>query len=401
MNPSLKDPMSDVDFRVPTAYKEGWLNARKINKEVADNYVSHTTIGDPELDPVMDEIIDLPNTQLISFVRAGIQEEKNEFKKAPLALRNFFKNLETPDWVDYVEYEEASRAFFSNVNNMLIGYAIGSAIEGFSTLVSKSFAITGRVPGLGPNAVRRLRQNNRHMIEVYYPGGLHRQNDGWKISTRIRFIHSRIRSMMKLEPEWDTEAWGTPISAAHVGGVSLFTFSLRQFEHAISMGSVINARQKESIVKTWRYAGYLLGTPLSILHESEEDLRTMRYIASICEPPPTDTAIAVCKSVFLALPEMAGLTEPKAQKEMKMYAYRLSRSLIGNQLANKLLFPKTSTLGVLTWYKTTKFLDALLEGYHESTSSHFAQLFDAAAYDLGGIDYRLPDHVKSHLSSPY
>ena len=390
-----------VDFRVPTAYEAGWLQARKINREFADNYVRHTTIGDPELDPVMDEIIELSNVKLIGFIRAGIEEDKTEFRKAPLVLRNFFKDLETPTWVDLDEFKDASRAFFANVNNMLIGYAIGSAIEGFSTLVSKSFSITGRVPGLGPNAVRRLQQNNRHMIEVYYPGGLRRQNDGWKVSTRIRFIHSRIRSLMKREEEWDTDAWGTPISAAHVGGVSLFTFSIRQFEHAIKMGSQVTDKQKDSIVKTWRYAGYLLGTPDSILHKNDSDMRTMRYIAGICEPPPTDTSLKVCKSVYQALPEMAGLTDPKEQEEMRMFAYRLSRALIGNQLADKLKFPKTSRLGVLTLYKLNKFIDTLTEGYSASASAHFSQLFDATAYDLGGIDYRMPDHVKSDLSSPY
>ena len=49
---------------------------------------------------------------------------------------------------------------------------------------------------------------------------------------------ARKRKTGKGGPEaWDHEAWETPLSAAHLGGFSLYTFSIRQFEHAASMGS--------------------------------------------------------------------------------------------------------------------------------------------------------------------
>ncbi len=76
-----------------------------------------------------------------------------------------------PPWVDFESFKPGMRAFHANMSNMLIAYAVGSAVEGFSTLVSKSFSLTGRVTGLGPGGERRLRQNNRHMVEVYFPDG--------------------------------------------------------------------------------------------------------------------------------------------------------------------------------------------------------------------------------------
>ncbi len=30
------------------------------------------------------------------------------------------------------------------------------------------------------NGVRRLRQNNRHFLDIFFPGGLARNGDGWK-----------------------------------------------------------------------------------------------------------------------------------------------------------------------------------------------------------------------------
>ena len=39
---------------VPSAYIEGHIKAREHDPRIADNYIKHTTIGDPELDPLME-----------------------------------------------------------------------------------------------------------------------------------------------------------------------------------------------------------------------------------------------------------------------------------------------------------------------------------------------------------
>ncbi|MDE0409924.1 MAG: hypothetical protein OXN81_18915, partial [Alphaproteobacteria bacterium] len=199
----------------PSAYVEGYARARAVDPETADNYIRHTTVGDPGLDPVMDELASLPPSEMHRFVRAGVeQDDEDTLRLAPQVLRDFFDNAQAPDWVDFEAFKPGQRAFYANISNILIAFAVGSAVEGFSTLVSKSFSITGRVPNLGPGAVRRLRWNNRHTIEAYLPGGLLRDGEGWKVSMRIRFIHARIRKLLAESEAWDHEAWGTPLSAA-------------------------------------------------------------------------------------------------------------------------------------------------------------------------------------------
>ena len=320
-------------------------------------------------------------------------------------LRNFFVKVDedVPEWVDFDSFTAGRRACYANMTNMLIAYAIGSAVEGFSTLVSKSFSITGRVHTLGPGAIRRLRQNNRHMVEIYYPGGLRRDGDGWKISMRIRFIHARIRKLLAESDRWDHEAWGVPLSMAHVGGISLFTFSIRQFEHAIRMGSSISEEERDSIVKVWRYAGYLLGTPESILFKDEAEARQLYKIAHLCEPPPDSDALAVANSVFKAIPIMSGLETEAEKKTLEMYAYRLSRALIGNRLADEFGYPDTirTSSVVLTYYRFKKMVEKLLLGHINVKRDAFAQIFDSAQYDEGGISYRMPDHFLASKSSQW
>ena len=127
----------------------------------------------------------------------------------------FFEQSSTlPDWVDFSEFAPAIRMFHRNSRLVLVAFVGGVLVEGFTTNIAKSFFITGRVRDQG---VRRLKQNNRHMMDILLPGGLERLGDGWKLSVRIRIIHARIRRLLNNSDEWDTEAWGVPISSAHLG----------------------------------------------------------------------------------------------------------------------------------------------------------------------------------------
>lgn len=391
--------------QVPSAYAEGYAKARHLDPEAANNYIRHTAVGDPELDPVMDELSGLPPPALHMYIKAGIEQQADVLRSAPQALRDFFDKVDhdVPSWVDFDSYWPGTQAFFANMGNMLIAYAVGSAVEGFSTLVSKSFSISGRVTGLGAGAERRLRQNNRHMVEVYYPDGLKRGGDGWKISTRIRFIHSQMRRLLGESDAWDHEAWGTPLSASHVGGIALFTFSIRQFEHAISMGSSISQEQRDAIVRIWRYAGYLLGVPESILFTNEQEARRTYEIGHLCEPAPDVDAVGVANAVFKAIPQMAGVTGEAETKSLQMYAYRLSRALIGNKLADQYGYPNTIRVKflVLTYYRVRQLMLNLMAGRQRVRVADFTQIFEAAQYDAGGISYRMPDHARSAKQSPW
>lgn len=71
-----------------------------------------------------------------------------------------------------------------------------------------------------------------------------------------------------------------------MGGIALYTFSIRQFEHAVSMGSSISPEERETIVKIWRYGGHVLGVPEAILFTSEAEARRIYEIGHLCEPPP-------------------------------------------------------------------------------------------------------------------
>lgn len=386
----------------PSAYVEGYRKARRYDKALADNYIRHTTVGDPALDPVMEEVSSLPPHHLHRFIKAGIDQEEEGLRAAPQALRGFFRNLEDPPWFDYEAFRPGVRAFHLNTTKILVAFVTGVLIEGFATMIAKSFATTGRV--LSPlTARRRLMQNNRHLLEVFFPGGLRRDGDGWKLSMRLRFVHARVRHLLANSDAWDADAWGTPISAAHLG-FAITVFSMRLLQHSVSVGARFSEEDKESVLQVWRYAGYVMGVPEAILFASEKHAREIFDVAHLCEPAPDGDSATMANALVEAIPLTAGIEDPEEQIAVKDLAYRLSRSLIGNRLADQLQFPKTNTFGVLLGYRLKQRFQHLLKSQQLIRSENFCQMLEISVYDeavLGAMSYRMPDHVRASKSSPW
>ena len=236
-----------------------------------------------------------------------------------------------------------------------MAFVTGVLVEGFSTLIAKSFNITGRVS----TTKRRLQQNNRHMMDIFFPGGLQRHGDGWKLSTRTRFVHTRIRNLLVKSDDWNHEAWGTPVSAAHPG-FAISVFSKRLVEYSLKVGAVLNKEKQESIIKVWRYAGYLMGIPETILYKTSKEAEEIYRIGYMCEPLPDADSIGVANMLINAIPSVADINDPVEREKLTDLAYRLSRALIGNRLADQFQFPKIATFGALWMYRMKERVHRML-----------------------------------------
>ena len=385
-----------MTLQIPIAYKAGYAKACRSDAVLAEKYVMHTTIGDPELDPVMEELSSLPTRQLHHFIAAGIEEQHEELRKAPESLRQFFKNLKEPSWLDHDAFRPGTFTYTKNVYLMLTAFVSGVLVEGFSTLIAKSFNITGRVA----SEKRRLQQNNRHMTEIFYPMGLQRENDGWKLSTRIRFVHSRIRNLLAKSDIWEHETWGVPVSTAHLG-FAISVFSMRLLEYSKAVGARFTKEEEKSVMDIWRYAGYLMGIPESILYTDADEAKKIYAISYLAEPPPDEDSIAVANLLITSIPQIANMTDEEECQKLLNLAYTLSRALIGNRLANSFQFPKTRTLGALFIYRLKQRALRLLSDTQSVRSQNFTQLLEISVYDEGGLSYKLPNHVLSAQSDKW
>ena len=389
--------VSNVTATQPSAYLDGYEKARLYDQAAADNYLKHTTIGDPELDPIMEELsAELSPGDLHRFIGAGIEQNDEVLHFAPRSLRDFFNNFQEPSWLYYEGFRPGSRAFHGNVDLMLAAFVTGVLVEGFSTLIAKSFKVTGRVA----TTRRRLQQNNRHMLEIFFPAGLQRNSEGWKLSMRIRFVHARIRGLLANSDDWNHEAWGTPVSAAHLG-FAISVFSKRLLEYSMLLGAKFDREERQSVLAIWRYAGYLMGIPETILYRDGPAAEKMYNVGVLCEPTPDADSIAVANTLIKAIPTVANVQDPGAQEKLLGLAYRLSRALIGDKLADSFEFPQNRKFATLFKYRMQQRLMRLMRSNKVVRSNNFTQLLQIAVYDDEGLSYRMPDHVHTSKSSPW
>ena len=390
---------------IPTDYDNpGHARALALEPEMAGNYIAHTTIGDPLADAAVEALSAMKRSEASRIVAAYMSPlDGKDRPDAPPAVHALFDEVLTPpDWLDLPALTAGIHMFHRNRKMVIAGMLAGVLVEGFSTNISESFFITGRLRDQG---VRRLQQNNRHMVEIFLPGGMGPYGDGWRLSFRIRLVHAQVRYLLKNSEEWDTDALGVPLSSAHVG-YAITAFSARLLKHMRSLGAKFSEEEAESFMATWRYSGLLMGIPESILFHGEEDALKLYEIGAMCEPDPSASSIVLANSLVNSAPLVVGINDPTEGQKLSQYVYKVSRALIGDTLANQLNYPKQSTFGVLPWFRVQARYDRLTLRFlpkiaRKSNISNFTTLLSGAWYHDEGITYDLPDHVYAEESSKW
>ena len=278
----------------------------------------------------------LPSAETHALLARVLQDPHELPQETPESLRRFIAEvLVVPDWFDEDVAKTASRAFLRNSDIVLAGLVGGSIVEGFATLISKSFRIRGRITGAG---VRRLKQNGLQLIEQYLPGGISPLGDGWKLTLRVRLVHAISRLLIDESEEWNRERYGLPISAATVL-LAGSAFSGRLMQHVAALGGDFSREEREAYVQVWRYTGILIGIPEEILFHDEASAVHAFEMGRLCEPRPDVDAIIMANSIVNSAPLVIGIEEPAARRRLAGFAYEISRGLIGNDLADAFMFP--------------------------------------------------------------
>ena len=389
-------------MKIPSAYRSGYEKARALNPELAAKYVEHTTVGDPEADDVVDALASFDQREAHRFIQAGMEQDSKALADAPLALREFFERIETPPpWFDPDSVHAGCRAFHE-YSDLFIPAFFVVTLQNAATLISKAFYMTGRVKTT--HGLRRIRQNTRHFIEIMLPGALERHGEGWKLSVRIRLVHAQVRRLLRATGNWDEAEFGVPLSAAHMA-LSSANFSATMLWQAERLGARPGAEPRASFMQIWRYASWLIGSPEPLLFEGDESRTAeLHRIATACEPPPGDESAVIANALVNAVPQVAGVVDPVEQRKMALHVFRVSRALLGNEVADRLRFPRQRTAGLLAWLRWKRGIRGAAHRLAPRMAgrwrgNNFAFLLDASM--IPDLSYRLPDRLEAEKTSPW
>jgi hypothetical protein len=214
-----------------------------------------------------------------------------------------------------------------------------------------------------------------------------------------------VRHLLNNSEDWDTEAWGIPISSAHLG-YSIAAFSARLLKHMKTLGAVYSDEEGESFMAVWRYTGHLMGIPETILFRNEEEALKLYDLGIVCEPDVPIESVVMAHSLVNSAPLIAGMTSPEDRRKLARYVYRISRGLIGRDVADQLMYPSYSSFGVVTAFRFQQRFGHILTKLRPKRAQNddytrFTSLLEASVFDEEGIRYNLPDHVYSEESSKW
>ena len=388
---------------IPSVYLCGHRSARRLDCDFADRYVRHTLVGDPLADDVVAELAERQPGKSHALIARALDYHREPPKDVPEPLRAFVGQLaEPPEWFDRDLAEAACRGFLRN-SDMVLGALVGGAIiEGFSTLISKSFRVRGRILD---NGVRRLKQNLIQLLEQFMPGGVRPGSDGWKLSIRIRLVHAQARRLLVHAPEWDQATHGLPLNAAQML-LGSAAFSGRLMQHVARLGGDFSVEEREGYVHVWRYTALLLGVPEEILFTDYASSVRAFELAAVCEPPPDDDAIIMANSIINSAPIVLRVGEPDERRSMAAYIYQVSRELIGDRLADALRYPPARRRKELPLLRLRNYGDQMLRKHlpvvgKRRSRTRFLQMLEVADLGQAGYSYALPTAVFDEDSSKW
>ena len=97
----------------------------------------------------------------------------------------------------------------------------------------------------------------------------------------------------------------------------------------------------------WRYSGLLMGIPEALLFKDLADAEAIFDIGQMCEPFGGDESIIMMNALVNSAPLVIGITEPYERRKLVSFIYKVSRALVGDNLADQAKFPSALTFAVL------------------------------------------------------
>ncbi|QQT26276.1 DUF2236 domain-containing protein [Sphingobacterium spiritivorum] len=212
-------------------------------------------------------------------------------------LQSFFDSFEQrPDWVNeelLCVGAELSRRPGISALIVLRDYCLMGGYE--SSAINKPLIYTG---ALKKGAVKRLTDTVTFWVNITRPGAFDADGEGFQNVILTRIIHSFSRVNILHSTDWDADKWGMPVNtwdllATNLGFSLVFIVGLRR------MGYAPTAQEVKGLFHFWKYIGYLIGIPLHLLPDTEEQAIEALYYWTMTQADGDEDS----KSLALALKE--------------------------------------------------------------------------------------------------
>ncbi|MDI3289927.1 oxygenase MpaB family protein [Polyangium sp. 15x6] len=216
----------------------------------------------------------------------------------PEPLRTLFEQVDRrPLWLDKQMLLAGQRA--AQRAGALMPYILGdlALVGGYVTMgaMNKSLVATGALaPG---GSARRLYETLCWWLDVTGDHGLERYAPGFISTVKVRVMHALVRIRLSRDPSWRFEAWGAPLSQAHLATTNQ-AFASAYITLARGFGVRYSASEIESIMHLFRYAGLLMGVREEYCCATVREGFRLITMSHATSPPPDEDAVKLAEGYF-------------------------------------------------------------------------------------------------------
>jgi len=327
---------------------------RFLNKKKALKLYNTKTVEDLDAnilktDTIADAVVDcfakMPGGTGWAMVDEALANGIESIKNPPEEIVTLFESVDhVPDWVDWDQLERGAIAFWRPGFFTGLALQCASLAAGYqSSSAVMPLIITGR---LVDRAEKRKEETSRWVLNASSPGGMKRSAEGFSYSVRVRLIHAFVRRKLMKMPEWDSQAWGTPINLTDTSYGISGEFSSVAIDAIQKCGIKYSDRERADIYALWRYVGYVIGIPEDLLPISEADALERMAIKDLTDTRADDNS----RHLVSALIEHGGddvedlpfyLKSVVTQDRIVDFLYGQVRYFSGKLVADELGIPDT------------------------------------------------------------
>lgn len=231
--------------------------------------------------------------EIENYIRNGVSENDD----VPESVKRLFSQTQRkPDWLDEDKLKYGAELCMRSGLDALISLRDYCLIGGYDyAYLNKPLIAT---EALKKGAVKRLSETLDFWVNATRYNALDIHAKGYEFAIKTRLIHSYARlSIKKHYQNWDTENWGEPINswdmmATYIGFSLVFLHSLQK------LGNTFSAEEEQGIFHLWKYVGYLLGIPESLLPDDKKQATEYFYLWTSVQPPSDKDSILLAHSLL-------------------------------------------------------------------------------------------------------
>lgn len=265
---------------------------------------------------------------------------------------DFFNSFDlTPSWLDKNLLRlgsELSRRAGLSALIVLRDYCLMGGYE--SAAINKPLIYTG---ALKKGAVKRLTDTVNFWVHLTKENALQFNQEGIKQVFLTRMIHAYSRLRILLDTDWETSKWGVPINhwdmlATNLGFSIVFIIGLRR------IGIQPSEEEVKGVLHFWKYVGYLLGIPLELLPDTEEQAIESLYYWTMTQREGDQDSKALANALMEEPVAAKYPTNHMMRMMMKEIHLYYNRFLLGDYSCQLLGLPNTTIgrFGVINIWRT-------------------------------------------------